>query len=134
MPRSTQAQVALIAALLFLLVGFVLVAVLVAGVSGGAVSVTSPLLLGALAVGVFALAARLLHLARGPRTPPAGPQTPDYRPVLEYDIMQDRTPVINFPSDEAAVPRQRSQGAAERTRPRPSPNGRPASLKPGPDA
>ena len=63
--RSPQAQVALIAAAVFLVVGFSLAAVLVIGLVEG-VTGSGPLLLAALAAGVFALAVRLLTLARRP--------------------------------------------------------------------
>ncbi len=98
MPRSSpQAQVALISALIFLLVGFALVAVLVTGVAGGGLTAAAPLLLGALALGVFALSARLFMLARRPRT--AGRAAP--------------------PASAEASPAARATD-----RPRPSPKGR----------
>ena len=73
--RSPQAQVALIAAAVFLVVGVSLAAVLIIGLIDG-VSGTGPLLLAALAVGVFALAARLLMLARRPAASRATASTP----------------------------------------------------------
>jgi predicted lipid-binding transport protein (Tim44 family) len=66
--RSPQAQVALIAAAVFLVVGVSLAAVLLVGLIDG-VTGTGPLLLAGLAVGVFALAIRLLMLARRPVAP-----------------------------------------------------------------
>jgi hypothetical protein len=70
MNRRTQAQIALLAALVFLFVGLALLAVLVAGLVAG-VAGSGALLLGALTVGVFALAARLIVLSRTMKREPA---------------------------------------------------------------
>src|SRR5688572_8634824 len=72
MNRRTQAQVALLAALVFLFVGLALLAVLIAGLLAG-VAGSGALLLGGLTVGVFALAARLIVLSRSMRHEPADP-------------------------------------------------------------
>jgi hypothetical protein len=60
--RSPQAFVALLGALVVLVIGLALLAVLVVGITEGVPS-TGVLLLGALTVGVFALAGRLGHVA-----------------------------------------------------------------------
>ena len=80
MNRRTQAQIALLAALVFLFVGLALLAVLVAGVVAG-VAGSGALLLGALTVGVFALAARLIVLSRTMRREPAPATAPKPPPV-----------------------------------------------------
>jgi hypothetical protein len=73
MNRRIQAQVALLAALVFLLVGLALAAVLVAGLLAG-VATSAGLLLGALTIGMFALSIRLILLARSAqKQPPARP-------------------------------------------------------------
>jgi hypothetical protein len=61
--HSPQSQVALIAAGVVAVVGAGLVLVLVAGLLDGVRGI-GPVLLGGLAVGVFALAARLVAIAR----------------------------------------------------------------------
>lgn len=127
MPRSTQAQVALIAGLLYLLVGLALVAVLIAGVSSGGVEFTSPLLLGVLTVGVFALAARLFRLARSPRLPPASP--PVASQAAQHTVEggadgEDTAEELPPQAADSPVPRPRGETAVERTRPHPHPNAR----------
>ena len=73
--RGAAAQVSLIVAAVVAVVGAGLVAVLVAGLVDG-VRGTGPVLLAALAVGVFGLAWRLFAMSRAARTRPAsrGPQ------------------------------------------------------------
>ncbi len=111
--RSPQAQVALIAAAVFLVVGFSLAAVLIIGLVDG-VTGNGPLLLAALAVGVFALAVRLLMLARRPvtgRRPGAAPPRQSPRQA------QRGTPA--------------SPGVSATARPvHPRPHPRPRSLRP----
>lgn len=84
--RSPQAFVALLGALVVLVIGLALLGVLVVGIADGVPS-TGVLLLGALTVGVFALAARLGHVAltlrrqAGQSARPARPrQAPPQRP------------------------------------------------------
>jgi hypothetical protein len=107
--RSPQAQVALIAAGVFLVVGVSLAAVLTIGLIDG-VSGTGPLLLAAIAVGVFALAARLLLLARRPVAPKAAAPAPPRQ------------------SPRAASPAASTSSAARPVHPRPHP--RPKSMRP----
>lgn len=85
-PHSPQALVALLGALVVLVIGLALLGVLVVGIADGVPS-TGVLLLGALTVGVFALAARLGHVAltlrrqAGRPTRPTRPrQAPPQRP------------------------------------------------------
>jgi len=66
--HSPQFQVALIAAGVVVIIGAGLVFVLVAGVLDGVRGI-GPVLLGGLAVGVFALAARLVVVARSMKAP-----------------------------------------------------------------
>jgi hypothetical protein len=106
--RSPQAQVALIAAGVFLVVGVSLAAVLIIGLVEG-VSGSGPLLLAALAVGVFALAARLLMLARRP-VPGATAAVPPRQ------------------SPRSASPTASASSAARPVHPRPHP--RPKSMRP----
>jgi hypothetical protein len=125
MPRSTQARVALIAGLLYLLVGLALVAALIAGVSGGGIEVTSPLLLAALALGVFALAVRLFRLAREARVPPLLPGSPTgeaphalqaeqaWEDVADRDTEGEETVELLPSAADGAVPRPRGGGAGE---------------------
>ena len=109
--RSPQAQVALIAAAVFLVVGFSLAAVLIAGLVDG-VTGSGPLLLAALAVGVFALAVRLLMLARRP-----APRVSSTR--------------VSPPTPPRQSPRGASPGASATARPvHPRPQPRPRSLRP----
>ncbi|GIH07312.1 hypothetical protein Rhe02_53790 [Rhizocola hellebori] len=108
--RSPQAQVALIAAAVFLVVGVSLAAVLLIGLIDG-VTGTGPLLLAALALGVFALAARLLMLARRP--------APGRRSTTAPPPRQSPRGATAGPSASAA---------ARPTHPRPHP--RPKSLRP----
>ncbi|MEU8003150.1 hypothetical protein AB0B66_18485 [Catellatospora sp. NPDC049111] len=84
--RSPQAFVALLGALVVLVIGLALLGVLVVGIADGVPS-TGVLLLGALTLGVFALAARLGHVAltlrrqAGQSARPARPrQAPPQRP------------------------------------------------------
>ncbi|GAB4058941.1 hypothetical protein [Catellatospora paridis] len=81
--HSPQALVALLGALVVLVIGIALLAVLVVGIVDGVPS-TGVLLLGALTVGVFALAARLGHVALTLRRQAAAPararQAPPQRP------------------------------------------------------
>jgi hypothetical protein len=107
--RSPQAQVALIAAAVFLVVGVSLAGVLIIGLIDG-VSGTGPLLLAALAVGVFALAARLLMLARRPAAPRATAPAPPRQ------------------SPRGASPSPSASSAARPVHPRPHP--RPKSMRP----
>lgn len=65
--HSPQSQVALIAAGVVAVVGAGLVLVLVAGLLDGVRGI-GPVLLAGLAIGVFALAARLVMVARSMRT------------------------------------------------------------------
>ncbi|MBV1854730.1 hypothetical protein [Catellatospora tritici] len=60
--KSPQAFVATLGALVVLVIGLALLAILVVGIADGVAS-TGVLLLGALCLGVFALAARLGHVA-----------------------------------------------------------------------
>lgn len=79
---SPQSQVALIAAAVVALVGIGLLFVLVAGVIDGVRGI-GPVLLGVLALGVFALAARLVLVARSmtaPRRKPRPSPNPVRRP------------------------------------------------------
>ncbi|WP_211588955.1 hypothetical protein, partial [Allorhizocola rhizosphaerae] len=73
--QSPQSQVALISALVFALVGAGLLAVLVVGLLDG-VRGLGALLLGALALGVFGLAFRLLLLSRNLRARPPASRLP----------------------------------------------------------
>jgi membrane protein implicated in regulation of membrane protease activity len=102
MNRRTQAQVALIAALVFLLVGAALLAVLGAGLVAG-VTGSGALLLGALTIGVFALAVRLLLLARTMRPKPANEQ----RPVRRNAGAAQPTPATATATAKAPKPRPR---------------------------
>jgi hypothetical protein len=108
--RSPQAQVALIAAAVFLVVGVSLAAVLIIGLVDG-VTGSGPLLLAALALGVFALAARLLMLAR--------------RPVPTPRSTASTAPPRQSPRSASTVP---SPAAARPVHPRPHP--RPKSMRP----
>ena len=110
--RSPQAQVALIAAAVFLVVGCSLAAVLIIGLIDG-VTGSGPLLLAALAVGVFALAIRLLMLARRPLAPRASGA-------------RASTPPRQSPRGATASPS--ASAAARPVHPRPQP--RPKSLRP----
>lgn len=76
--HSPQSQVALIAAGVVAVVGAGLLLVLVAGLLDGVRGI-GPLLLGGLTVGVFALAARLVMVARSMRTTMRAP-APRKRP------------------------------------------------------
>jgi hypothetical protein len=125
MPRSTQAQVAFIAGLLYLLVGLALVAALIAGVSGGGVEVTSPLLLGALALGVFALAVRLFRLARDPRVAAPLPGQDDWEAPQTWENAAEGVDTVEqvLPSaSDGAVPRPRAGSSGESARPQSHPN------------
>ncbi len=75
-PGSAQSQVALISALVVVVVGVSLLAVLVVGVLEG-IRGMGPLVLGGLTIGVFLLAFRLLMVARNLR---AKATTPSVRP------------------------------------------------------
>ncbi|BCJ77360.1 hypothetical protein CS0771_69040 [Catellatospora sp. IY07-71] len=86
-PHSPQALVALLGALVVLVIGLALLSVLVVGIADGVPS-TGVLLLGALTVGVFALAGRLGHVALtlrrqadAPARPARARQTPPQRPA-----------------------------------------------------
>ncbi|GIG07045.1 hypothetical protein [Catellatospora coxensis] len=98
-PRSPQALVALLGALVVLVIGLALLGVLIVGIADGVPS-TGVLLLGALTVGVFALAARLGHVALTLRRQ-AGQPTRQARP--------------------RQAPPQRPSRAAVRPRPQPRP-------------
>ncbi|GHJ44629.1 hypothetical protein Cs7R123_19710 [Catellatospora sp. TT07R-123] len=77
--KSPQAFVATLGALVVVVIGLALLAILVVGIADGVAS-TGVLLLGALCLGVFALAARLgyvaLQLRREAAAPPARPAAP----------------------------------------------------------
>jgi hypothetical protein len=126
MPRSTQAQVALIAGLLYLLVGLALVGVLISGMSGGGVEVTSPVLLGAVALGVLAFAGRLFQLARNPRVAPALPRSVDHAADDAADRAADNGEETigepGQPSGVGVVPRPRAESTVGPSRRRPRPN------------
>ncbi|MDI1464583.1 hypothetical protein QEZ54_26800 [Catellatospora sp. KI3] len=80
--KSPQAFVATLGALVVLVIGLALLAILVVGIADGVAS-TGVLLLGALCLGVFALAARLGHVALTLRREAAAPvrATPARRPA-----------------------------------------------------
>jgi len=103
--RHPQAQVALIAALVFLLVAFALVAVLVAGVADGGVSTTAPLMVGALALGGFALAARLFLISRPANEKPSQPENLAADPVADVPSQARETGRLPRPR-----PRRRPEG------------------------
>ncbi|WP_155375427.1 hypothetical protein [Catellatospora vulcania] len=73
--HSPQALVALLGALVVLVIGLALLGVLVVGIADGVPS-TGVLLLGALCLGVFALAGRLGHVALTLRRQAAEPSRP----------------------------------------------------------